>query len=786
MSLKIAVIGGGPGGLYFAALAKQMDPGRDIVVYERNAADTTFGFGVVFSDETIDGIAGADPLIFAEMESSFARWSDLDVHYRGSVLTSGGHGFAAIERRTLLQILQKRCAELGVEVRYGTDAPPADALATTHDLVVAADGVNSVTRNAHPEVFAPHLDERHCRYIWLATDKVFEAFTFIVAETEFGPLVVHAYPFSASRSTFIVELNEHTWRAAGFDQLTEAESVALCERLLAAHLDGHRLLSNNSRWITFNTVRNKAWRNGNIVLLGDAAHTAHFSIGSGTKLAMEDALALVASLAHDHEDVPAALVHYESQRRAVVESTQRAAQASLEWFESIEHSIGQQPPQFAFNLLTRSRRVTYENLCERDAQYIDELNRWFHRQSASAAVEMPPRPMFEPFRLRGLTLQNRIVAAPIATYYAEDGVVTDRELVRLSSLALGGAGLVMTGMTAVSAQGRVTPACPALYTSEQIAAYRRVTDLIHETSTAAVGVQLNHSGRKGATSVPRGAATIGHPLGEHGWDTVGPSALAYGELPAPRALGVAELPAIVEEFAAATRAAAAAGFDVVELQAGHGFLLSTFLSPLTNQRTDEYGGPLRNRMRFPLEVVDAVRAAWPEDKPLIVRISAVDWRDGGTTLDDAVIIARAFAEHGADVLDVSSGEVVAEQNPSYGRGYQTPFAERIRADVGIPTIAVGAISTDDDANTVLLAGRADLISVGRAHLHDPAWTLHAAAAIDYRGPGAKWPSLYAAGSARPPSGGRAKPQLNLLPVAAPELHQRWNPLANSATTTIGL
>jgi anthraniloyl-CoA monooxygenase len=789
MSLKIAVIGGGPGGLYFAALAKRLDPGREIVVYERNAADTTFGFGVVFSDETLDGIAGADPLIFADMEASFARWSDLDVHYRGSVLTSGGHGFAAIERQTLLRILQKRCAALGVDVHYGTIAPSADKLSATHDLVVAADGVNSVTRNANPGIFAPHLDERHCRYMWLATDKVFDAFTFIVAETEFGPMQVHAYPFSDRRSTFIIEMNENTWRAAGFDQrevpvgASDTESVALCERLLADHLDGHRLLTNNSRWIRFNTVRNRTWRNGNIVLLGDAAHTAHYSIGSGTKLAMEDALALAASLDTDDTDVPQALLRYEAQRRPVVESTQRAAQASLEWFESIEHSIGQDAPQFGFNLLTRSRRVTYDNLRERDPEYIDTLNRWFHEHATDAAPEQPPRPMFEPFRLRALTLKNRIVAVPIATYSADAGVVADSELVRLASLALGGAGLVMTGMTAVSAAGRVTPSCPGLYTPEQLATYRRITDLIHETSSAAVGVQLNHAGRKAATTVPR-RGTIGDPLGEAGWETVGPSALAYGSHPEPRALDATELPAIVEEFAAATRAADAAGFDVVELQAGHGFLLSTFLSPLTNRRTDEYGGSLRNRLRLPLEVLDAVRAAWPASKPLIVRISAVDWSAGGTTLDDAVVIARAFAEHGADAIDVSSGEVVADENPQYGRGYQTPFAERIRADVGIPTIAVGAISSDDDATSILLAGRADLIGIGRAHLHDPAWTLHAAAAIDYRGPGARWPALYAAGSAKPPAGGRTRPQLTLRPAISPDVHQRWRPETVAATTEV--
>jgi anthraniloyl-CoA monooxygenase len=790
MSLDVAVIGGGPGGLYFAALAKQLDPGRRITVYERNAADTTFGFGVVFSDETLDGIAGADPLIYADMEASFARWTDIDVHYRGAVLTSGGHGFAAIERKRLLQILQKRCDALGVDVRYETVAPPADQLARAHDLVVAADGVNSVTRNAQPETFGPSLDHRHCRYMWLATEKVFDAFTFIVAETEFGSMQVHAYPFSDRHSTFIIEMNESTWRAARFDDRdvppgqSDMESVALCERLLAEHLDGHRLLTNNSRWIRFNTVRNRTWRNGNIVLLGDAAHTAHFSIGSGTKLAMEDALALAASLDCGETGVAEALLRYETQRRPVVESTQRAAQASLEWFESVEHSIGQQPAQFGFNLLTRSRRVTYNNLRERDPECIDGLDRWFHEQASNGSgAPRPPRPMFEPLRLGGLSLKNRIVAAPIASYGADAGVVSDDEAVRLAGVALGGAALVLTGMTAVSATGRVTPGCPGLYTPDQVAGYRRITELIHRQSTAAVAVQLNHAGRKGSTAVPV-HGSLGEPLGESGWQTVGPSAVAFGDHPAPRALDTAELPGIADEFAAAARAADAAGFDALEVQAGHGFLLSSFLSPLTNVRTDEYGGSLRHRLRFPLQVLDAVRAAWPSHKPLLVRISAVDWREGGTTLADAVVIARALAEHGADAIDVSSGEVVPDETPAYGRGYQTPFAERIRADVGVPTIAVGAISSDDDANSILLAGRADLIAVGRAHLHDPAWTLHAAASIGYNGPGADWPPLYQAGSATPPSGRRARPQLSLRPVASPNTHQRWRPEIVCTTTEV--
>ncbi|WP_109523357.1 oxidoreductase, partial [Nocardia aurea] len=751
--MRIAVIGGGPGGMYFAALAKQLDPSREITVWERNAADDTFGFGVVFSDETLGGIAHADPTVFDAMRAEFAQWTDIDIHYRGSVQVSGGHGFAAISRKRLLQILRERCLCLGVDVRHRTEAPPAARLAAEYDLVVAADGVNSATRSAHAEVFGPDLDVRDCRFMWLATDKVFEAFTFVVAETSHGPVHVHAYPFSADRSTFIIEMAERTWLDAGFDvpaareyrpAESDEESVAMCERLLGDTLAGHRLITNNSRWLRFTTVRNRTWRHGNIVLLGDAAHTAHFSIGSGTKLAMEDAVALASSLqqlgpAIERDlgrGIEAALERYEADRRPVVESTQRAAQASLEWFETVERSLGQAPEQFAFNLLTRSRRVTYDNLRLRDPDYVARLDTWFDRRSGGRGAPPPP-PLFQPYAMGGRHLVNRVVAAPIATYTAVDGVPGDAELLHLTSKALGGAGLVLTGMTAVSETGRATPACPGMYADEHVAAWRRITELVHRHSGAAIGVQLTHAGPKASTRPPERGA-LGEPLPEGGWPVVGPSPIPYGRHPEPRPLTEAELEEIAAQFAAAARRADEAGFDVVEIQAGHGFLLSAFLSPLTNRRTDHYGGTLENRMRFPLAVLGAVRARWPADKPVIVRISAVDWAEGGTSAADSVRIAAAFGAHGASAVDVSTGEVVAHERPQYERSYQTPFAERIRAEAGVPTIAVGAISTYDDANSLILAGRADLIAVGRAHLHDPAWTLHAAAEMGYRGPGAQW------------------------------------------------
>ncbi|WP_406415541.1 FAD-dependent monooxygenase [Streptomyces sp. NBC_00873] len=774
---RIAIIGGGPAGLYFAALAQQLDPTREITVWERNAPDDTFGFGVVFSDETLDGIAGADPAVFAGMEAEFARWSDIDIHYRGSVQTSGGHGFAAIARKRLLQILQRRCTELGVDLRFRTQAPPADELSRAYDLVIAADGVNSAIRAKHADVFQPSLDVHGCRYMWLATDRALEAFTFIVAESEHGPLQVHAYPFGTDRSTFIVEMPEDTWRKAGFDRSaarrygpgeSDHASVAGCAELLADHLDGYRLLTNNSKWLQFTTVHNRTWRHGNIVLLGDAAHTAHFSIGSGTKLAMEDALALATSLEAEPGDLAAALDRYERGRRPVVESTQRAAQASLEWFETIRHAVGQEPEQFAFNLLTRSRRVSHDNLRARDPQYAAGVERWFGGERAAP-------PLFQPYRLGSLELRNRVVAAPVATYTATgEGVVGDTELVHLGGAAFGGAGLVFAGMTAVSPAGRVTPLCPGLWDDAQIPGWRRITDLVHAHSGSAVGVQLSHSGRKGATSVPT-RGSLGASLSEGGWRTVAPSALAWGDHPAPHALEEDELGLIAEEFADAARRADASGFDVLELQAGHGFLLSSFLSPLTNRRTDAYGGDLPGRLRFPLGVLDRVRAAWPAHKPLIVRISAVDWAEGGTTIEDSVAVAAALHARGADAIDVSTGEVVPWERPAYGRTYQTPFAARLRAQAGVPVIAVGGYSTYDDANSTILAGRSDLVALGRAQLRDPAWTLHAAAALGHRGPAAYWPRVLRAGSTPPPDGSRQRPALTLRPAAMPDIHHRWRP-----------
>ena len=776
--MRIAVIGGGPGGLYFAALAKALDPRRVITVWERNAPDDTFGFGVVFSDETLGGIEHADPVIHEAMAREFARWDDIDIHYRGQVVTSGGHRFAAMSRKRLLEILQARCRDLGVDVRHSTEAPDAHELAASHELVVAADGVNSTTRAAFAETFRPELDVRGGKYMWLGTDLVFDAFTFHIAETPYGVMQIHGYPYDATGSTFIVEMNEQVWRAAGFDTgqvlgpgMSDEKSIARVRELFADVLDGHAVHANNSKWVSFTTVRNATWRHENVVLIGDAAHTAHFSIGSGTKLAMEDALALAACL-QEQPDPVAAVKAYEAERRPVVLSTQRAAQASLEWFEHLGQYVGQPPLQFAFNLLTRSRRITHDNLRLRDPEFVRRVDTSFAELSGR-----PAPAMFQPLRLRGLELKNRIIVSPMDMYVAVDGTPNDFHLMHLGSKALGGAGLVMTEMVCVSASGRITPGCTGMYAAEHEPAWTRIVDAVHQWSSAAIGLQLGHSGRKGSTKLMWEG--IDDPLPDGNWDVVGPSALPYSpDNQLPRELDRAGMDEIREQFVAAAASGARAGFDLLELHCAHGYLLSSFLSPLTNKRTDEYGGSAENRLRYPLEVFDALRAVWPEDRPMTVRISATDWHDGGMTADDAVVVALAFAAHGADAIDVSTGQVVKDEQPAYGRSYQTPYADRIRNEVDIATIAVGVISSWDDVNSILLAGRADLCALGRTHLYDPQWTLHAAAEQDYEGPGAEWPMPFVAGSRRPQAGRNddPKPRLQLIREGEPVTrHDRWRP-----------
>ncbi|MFJ4517521.1 bifunctional salicylyl-CoA 5-hydroxylase/oxidoreductase [Streptomyces sp. NPDC088816] len=768
--MRVAVIGGGPGGLYAAALLKRLDPAREITVWERNAPDDTFGFGVVLSDETLGGIEHADPVVYEALRREFVRWDDIDIVHRGIRHTSGGHGFAALGRRRLLAILHERCRALGVDLRFRTEAPDVEHLTRTYDLVVAADGVHSATREAHAHVFRPRVTGHRCRYIWLAADFALDAFRFEIAETEHGVAQLHGYPYSRpspdhhpstrpsgprddGASTVIVEMREEVWRAAGFDTMDEQESVERCAKIFADALGGRPLRSNKSAWTTFRTVVTERWSHGNLVLLGDAAHTAHFSIGSGTKLAVEDALALAACL-DEQPSLPEALTAYEEERGPVVASTQRAARASLEWFENLDRYLGRPPRQFAFGLLTRSRRVTHGNLRLRDPRFTDAVEREFG---------CPPGtpPMFTAFRLRGLTLRNRVVVSPMDMYSATDGVPGDFHLVHLGARALGGAALVMTEMVCVSPEGRITPGCAGLWTGRQAEAWRRITGFVHRQAPGtAIGVQLGHSGRKGSTRLMWEG--MDEPLPQGNWPLVAASPLPYRpDSQVPRQASRAQLTDIREQFTAAARRAAGAGFDLLELHCAHGYLLSGFLSPLTNRRTDAYGGSLDKRLRFPLEVFDAVRGVWPEERPMTVRISATDWAEGGTTAAEAVEIARAFAAHGADAIDVSTGQVVADERPEFGRSYQAPFADRIRHEAGVPVISVGAISSWDDVNSLILAGRTDLCALARPHLYDPHWTLHAAAEQDYTGPAAPWPAPYRAGSRRPRTGRTDAPEPRL-------------------------
>jgi anthraniloyl-CoA monooxygenase len=743
--MRIAVVGGGPGGLYFSILMRKVAPDCEVVVYERNRATDAFGFGVVFSDETLTVFEHADPESYAAITERFARWTDIDIHHRDRVTRSGGHGFAALGRRELLRILQERAVAVGVDVRFCTEAPALSELGWA-DVVVGADGASSGMRNALRSEFAPSLEPRHCRYMWMGVDLPFDAFKFFIRETPEGAFQAHAYPYDARMSTFIVETHESTWRAAGLDRLapgplppgeSDVASVEFCSSLFAEALEGRTLLANNSKWINFVTVRCRHWCADNVVLIGDAAHTAHFSIGSGTKLAMEDAVALAWAFRTHGDDVLSATTSYESERRPIVESTQRAAQASLEWFEGIARYVDQERTQFAFNLLTRSRRVTYDNLRLRDIEFVRSVH------------PLPEPPMFTPFTLRELTLANRVVVSPMDMYSAVDGNVGDFHLVHLGARSLGGAGLLMTEMLCVSDIGRITPGCAGMYSDEHVAAWKRIVSFVREHGGCAFGAQLGHSGRKGSTKLMWEG--IDEPLESGNWEVIAPSPIPYSQRnQVPREMTSWDLEAVRSQFARATFGALEAGFDLLELHCAHGYLLSSFLSPLTNLRTDKYGGSLENRARYPLEVFDSCRAIWPSGKPMSMRISAVDWVQGGFDADDAVAFARMLMEHGCDIVDVSTGQVSPLEQPAFGRSYQTPFADRIRNEVGIPTIAVGAISSYDDVNTVVLAGRADLCALARPHLYDPHWTLHAAAEQGYAG--VQWIPQYRAGARRPPSG----------------------------------
>jgi len=740
--MRIVSIGGGPSGLFFAILMKRLDPAHRITVVERNGPDDTFGWGVVFSDETLGNIAEADPQTYDEITRHFAHWDAIDIHYRGEVLTSRGHGFSGLSRQVLLNILQRRAASLGVELVYGVEVRDLQAYRDV-DLILGEDGANSRVRELHAAQFEPKLDWRPNKFIWLGTTRHFDAFTFLFRETEHGLWRVHAYRFDERHSTFIVETTETAWRNAGLDGASEDETVNFCERLFAAELGGHRLLKNKAVWRNFPTVRNAHWSCQNIVLLGDAAHTAHFSIGSGTKLAMEDAIALSQALRR-HDELSEALTAYEAERRPLVESTQRAAQTSLQWFEETERYFGHlEPLQFAASLLTRSLRINHENLRLRDPEFVERIDRWFAGEAANQSginvpVEWPPPPMFTPFRLRDMVLSNRVVVSSMCQYSARDGMPDDWHLVHLGSRAIGGAALVMAEMTDVSRDGRITPGCAGLYKPEHAVAWGRIVDFVHGNSPAKIGIQLAHAGRKGSTRLMWEG--IDEPLADGNWPLISASPIPY--LPhsqMPRAMERGDMDAVRDDFVAAAKLAELAGFDMLELHFAHGYLLSSFLSPLTNTREDGYGGALTNRLRYPMEVFDAVRAVWPRHKPMSVRISATDWVPGGFDGDDAVGVAKALKAAGCDIVDVSAGQTTPDAQPAYGRLFQTPFADKVRHEADIPTITVGNIGSYADVNSILVSGRADLCAMARAHLFDPYWTRHAAVEQNYQLP---WPDQY--------------------------------------------
>jgi anthraniloyl-CoA monooxygenase len=749
--MNILCIGGGPAGLYFALLMKQQNPAHHITVVERNRPYDTFGWGVVLSDQTLQNLQAADAHTAQLIGYAFNHWDDIEVFFKGRSIRSTGHGFCGIGRKHLLNILQQRCEELGVQLVFETDVSDDQALAQQYqaDVVIASDGLNSRIRSRYAHTYQPDIDVRHCRFVWLGTHKTFDAFTFAFEQTEHGWFQAHAYQYNDDTSTFIVETPESVWKAHGIDQMSQEEGVAFCQNLFAKYLDGHSLMSNaahlrgSANWIQFPRVICQTWvhwaevagKSTPIVLMGDAAHTAHYSIGSGTKLAMEDAIDLANTFAqHPDADMHIVLQAYVDRRSVEVLKIQNAARNSTAWFEHVDRYTHMDIEQFTYSLLTRSQRISHENLRLRDPAWLGDFESWL-------SGGRPVAPMLLPYTLRGLTLKNRIVVSPMATYSAVEGLVNDFHLVHLGARALGGAGLLMVEMTSPTPEGRITAGCPGLWNDAQQVAFKRITDFVHQHH-AHIGLQLGHSGAKGSTQL--GWESIDEPMQAGNWPLMAASPVAYGPNNAvPRAMTLADMQTLKGQFVQATQRALAAGFDWLELHCAHGYLLSGFICPLTNHRNDAYGGSLENRCRYPLEVFQAMRTVWPADKPMGVRISAHDWAPGGNTDDDAVAIARLFKAVGCDVIDVSSGQTTRLAKPVYGRMYQTPFADRIRNEVHIGTMAVGAISEADHANSIIAAGRADLCAIARPHLADPNWTLHEAAKLASRE--VVWPRPYEAG-----------------------------------------
>ena len=747
--MRIACLGGGPAGLYFAISMKLRDSNHHVTVIERNKANDTFGWGVVLSDEALDNLHKNDPVSAKAIRDHFAYWDDIAVIHDGVRTVSGGHGFAGIGRKQMLVLLQARARELGVDLQFETEFDSAESLRHDYDLVVACDGINSRVRTEYAEHFKPEIDVRACKFVWLGTHQKFDdAFTFIFEKTEHGWIWAHVYQFDDSTATFIVECAQETWDKFGFEGMSKEEIVETCRAVFADHLDGHALMSNAAHlrgsavFMNFPRVLCETWHHENVVLLGDASATAHFSIGSGSRLAFDSAIAL-ADLVQNEPTLERAFQRYQDERRVEVLRLQSAARNSLEWFEQVERYLTLDPVQFNYSLLTRSQRISHENLRLRDPDWLKSAEQWFQTQ-AGAPADAPVRaPMFAPFQLREMHLKNRIVVSPMAQYKAVDGCPTDWHFIHYGERAKGGAGLLFTEMTCVSDTGRITPGCTGLYAPEHEAAWARLTRFVHAETDAKICCQIGHSGRKGSTNLGwEGGDT---PLPHGNWDLVSASGIPWSPGNAtPRAATRADMDMIKAQFVASAQMADRAGFDMIEVHAAHGYLLSSFISPTSNTRTDAYGGSLENRLRYPLEVFEAMRAVWPAEKPISVRISAHDWvGDDGITPDDAVTIARAFSRAGADLIDVSAGQTTIDAKPVYGRMFQTPFSDRIRNEAGLRTMAVGNIFEADHANSILMAGRADLVAIGRPHLADPYWTLHEAAKIGDRGE--NWPKPYEPG-----------------------------------------
>ncbi len=735
--MKIACLGGGPAGLYFAISMKLRDPSHEIAVFERNRPDDTFGWGVVLSSETLANLRLNDPVSAQSIGNSFAYWDDIALHFKGRCLVSSGHGFCGIGRKKLLLLLQERSRTLGIDMHFETEVEDIEDYRRNYDLVVASDGLNSRTRTLYRDTFKPSIEQQKCQFIWMGTHQTFaDAFSFIFEETEHGWIWVHAYQFDRRTATFIVECAQHTFDAFGFASMSQQQSIGACERIFRKYLGGHALMMNadhvrGSAWIRFPRILCEKWSHENVVLMGDAAATAHFSIGSGTKLAFESAIGLADCL-HSQPDMMSALVKYEDERRLEVLRLQSAARNSLEWFENVERYLHLDPIQLNYSLLTRSQRISHENLRERDCAWLESAERWFMNQAGMPASAPVRAPMFTPFKLREMTLKNRIVVSPMAQYKAVDGTPGDWHLIHYGERAKGGAGLLYVEMTCVSAKGRITLGCPGLYDPKHESAWRRLTDFVHRHTDAKICCQIGHSGRKGSTRI--GWEGMDQPLGHDNWELVSASPIAWSQInQIPREMTRGDMDRICGEFVAAAQMADRAGFDMIELHAAHGYLISSFISPILNRRTDQYGGNLENRMRWPLEVFKAMRSVWPDCQPMSVRISAHDWAgDDGMTPDEAVKVALAFADAGVDLIDVSAGQTTVDARPVYGRMFQTPFSDQIKNQAGLTTMAVGNIYEADHANSILLAGRADLVAIGRPHLTDPYWTLREAARIGDR------------------------------------------------------